>query len=399
MRLLNAKTFQLEQFYDNDIPSYAILSHTWIKNEVTFQEFPTLSRDDPRLEKTVGCCKQALQDDLTYVWVDTFCIDKASSAELSEAINSMYKWYGDSTICYAYLSDVLPVSDDAAFGESRWFKRGWTLQELLAPGCIKFFDSAWRSIGQKYAGKKLSKGFGPPALRDRSGPNDDISQQLSRITSISVSTLRHEVDIDRVCVAEKMSWAAERETTRAEDMAYSLLGIFGINMPLLYGEGGERAFIRLQEQIISQTYDHTIFSWGFGSGPTHGGIFATSPLNFAGGGVIERARFGSKSHYTVTNLGVQIRIPVMTVQNGVRYAFFDATRREKTEEVMSIPLYPEADSAGVEEDILSDPSSEFPNRGSALICRQRWPKGLKKATVLALGYDAMMCWKCVLYYS
>ncbi|RSL60744.1 hypothetical protein CEP54_006568 [Fusarium duplospermum] len=351
MRLLNAKTFQLEQFFDNEIPPYAILSHTWIKNEVTFQEFPSLSRDDPRLEKTVGCCKQALQDDLTYVWVDTFCIDKASSAELSEAINSMYKWYGDSTICYAYLSDVHPGSDDDAFGESRWFKRGWTLQELLAPGCIKFFDSSWMSIGQKYAGKKLSKGFGPPVLRERSGPNDDLSQQVSRITGISVHTLRHEVDIDRVSVAEKMSWAAERETTRSEDMAYSLLGIFGINMPLLYGEGGERAFIRLQEQIISQTYDHTIFSWGFARGPTHGGIFATSPLDFAGSGEIVRASFGSKSHYTVTNLGVQIRIPVTTVRNGIRYALFDATRRERTEEVMSIPLYL-VDGADRDGDIL-----------------------------------------------
>ncbi|EEU38404.1 uncharacterized protein NECHADRAFT_91508 [Fusarium vanettenii 77-13-4] len=282
MRLLNAKTFQLEQFYDNDIPPYAILSHTWIENEVTFQEFPTLSRDDPRLEKTVGCCRQALQDDLTYVWVDTFCIDKASSAELSEAINSMYKWYGDSAICYAYLSDVHP------------FKRGWTLQELLAPGCIKFFDSSWISIGQK------------------PGPDDDLSQKLSNITNISVAALRHEVDMDSISVSEKMSWAAERETTRSEDMAYSLLGIFSINMPLLYGEGGKRAFIRLQEEIISRTYDHTIFSWGFARGPTHGGVFATSPLDFSGGGEIVPVKAGRKSHYTVTNLGVQIQIPVLT---------------------------------------------------------------------------------------
>lgn len=103
-------------------------------------------------------------------------------------------------------------------------------------------------------------------------------------------------------------------------MAYSLPGIFGINMPLLYGEGGERAFTRLQEQIISQTYDHSIFSWGFARGPTHGGIFATSPMDFAGCGDVVPANIGRKgrrSHYTVTNLGVQIQIPIMTMQNGV----------------------------------------------------------------------------------
>ncbi|KAI8686530.1 HET domain-containing protein [Fusarium keratoplasticum] len=357
MRLLNANTFQLEQFYDNDIPPYAILSHTWTKDEVTFQEFSTLSWDDPRLEKTVGCCKQALQDDLTYVWVDTFCIDKASSAELSEAINSMYKWYGDSTICYVYLSDVHPGYDDDSFSESRWFTRGWTLQELLAPGYVRFFDSSWISIGQKYAWKKPSKDFGPPVLREKPGPDDDLSQELSNITSISVAALRHEVDVGSVSVAEKMSWAAERETTRSEDIAYSLLGIFGINMPLLYGEGGKRAFIRLQEEIISQTYDHTIFSWGFDRGPTHGGIFATSPLDFAGGGDIVPISIGHKSHYTVTNLGVQIRLPVMTVQNGVQYAFFDATRGQAHGLVMSIPLY-YADGTGDDEDILvRDPCS------------------------------------------
>ncbi|KAI8724279.1 HET domain-containing protein [Fusarium sp. LHS14.1] len=357
MRLLNAKTFQLEQFYDNDIPPYAILSHTWIENEVTFQEFPTLSRDDPRLEKTVGCCRQALQDDLTYVWVDTFCIDKASSAELSEAINSMYKWYGDSTICYAYLSDVHPVSDDDAFSESRWFKRGWTLQELLAPGCIKFFDSSWISIGQKYAKKTQPKGFEPPVIRKRPGPDDDLSQKLSNITNISVDALRHEVEMDSISVAEKMSWAAERETTRSEDMAYSLLGIFGINMPLLYGEGGKRAFVRLQEEIISRTYDHTIFSWGFARGPTHGGVFATSPLDFSGGGEIVPVKAGRKSHYTVTNLGVQIQIPVLTVQNGAQYAFFNATRKSRTELVMSIPLYPAGDTGEDDDILVRDPCS------------------------------------------
>ncbi|KAM5346102.1 hypothetical protein ACJ41O_009107 [Fusarium nematophilum] len=361
MRLLNAETFQLEQFYDQDIPDYAILSHTWTKDEVSFQEFSAISRNDPRLSKTVGCCRRALGDGLKYVWVDTFCIDKTSSAELSEAINSMYQWYKNSNICYVYLSDVHPGDGDEdgpgpAFRESRWFTRGWTLQELLAPDIVEFFDSSWYSIGLKceWPAKTIHRRLG--------GLNGSLSGIVADITSISSLVLRGVVGTQTLSVAERMSWAARRETTRPEDEAYSLFGIFSINMPLLYGEGGQRAFFRLQEEIMRQTHDHSIFSWGFGLGPTHDGILADSPAEFACCGDLVVSGVGPRgrrSHYTVTNLGVQIQIPVVTVENGTRYGLFNATRREAWDRCLALPLR-RVEGTSENEDILTRAACGMP---------------------------------------
>jgi hypothetical protein len=175
-------------------------------------------------------------------WIDTCCIDKTSSAELSEAINSMYRWYQKSQVCYAYLVDVPDATTDhsrpeSLFQQSKWFTRGWTLQELLAPTFVEFYDQNWIEIGTKSSMRAL----------------------VQKITNIS--TL---VDIDKACVAEKLSWASTRVTTRIEDLAYCLMGLFDINMPLLYGEG-HNAFLRLQLEIWNRTNDESIFAWGMPS--------------------------------------------------------------------------------------------------------------------------------------
>lgn len=134
MRLLNSTTLELAEFMGDDVPPYAILSHTWGKDEVTLRDIqdPTKRKDDSRFAKIRACCKQAAEvDKLDWVWIDTCCIDKTSSAELSEAINSMFVWYKEASVCYAYLSDVPPLDpflDVAEFSRSRWFTRGWTLQ-------------------------------------------------------------------------------------------------------------------------------------------------------------------------------------------------------------------------------------------------------------------------------
>jgi hypothetical protein len=172
-------------------------------------------------------------------WIDTCCIDKTSSAELSEAINSMYRWYQRSQVCYAYLVDVPDATadhsrPDSLFQQSKWFTRGWTLQELLAPTFVEFYDQNWIEIGTKSSMRTL----------------------VQKITNISIL-----VDIDEACVAEKLSWASTRVTTRIEDLAYCLMGLFDVNMPLLYGEG-HSAFLRLQLEIWSRTNDESIFAWG-----------------------------------------------------------------------------------------------------------------------------------------
>ncbi|KAI9639959.1 hypothetical protein NHQ30_011689 [Ciborinia camelliae] len=249
MRLINAKTLDLEEFYGNSIPGYAILSHTWglQKDEVSFQDWQFRKQEStkkPGFFKITATCKQALLNNLDYAWVDTMCIDKTSSAELSEAINSMFAWYRNAVVCYVYLSDVSNIDKrsfpEEKFRASRWFTRGWTLQELLAPAAVVFYSCEWVNLGTK----------------------SHLGVIISKITGIDHPYLNTPQNIKYASVAEKMYWASGRTTNRPEDIAYSLLGVFDITMPLLYGEG-DRAFMRLQEEIIKVSPDHTIFCWSW----------------------------------------------------------------------------------------------------------------------------------------
>jgi hypothetical protein len=163
------------------------------------------------------------------------CIDKTSTAELSEAINSMFRWYREATVCYAYLADVTEASQ---IKSSRWFTRGWTLQELVAPATVWFYALDW-----KYLGSKL-----------------DLQSEIRYITGIDTEVLTTG-ELEMVSIARRMSWAAKRQTTRIEDQAYSLMGIFDVNMPLLYGEG-RKAFVRLQEETMKTSDDQSLFAWG-----------------------------------------------------------------------------------------------------------------------------------------
>jgi len=302
MRLLNAKTKRLEQFDGDEIPRYAILSHTWGKIEVTFQDIEQ-SGYQGGSTKIDGCCSQALVDKLEYAWIDTCCIDKSSSSELSEAINSMWSWYKNADICYAYLADVPPgdrieEEEGPAFRRSRWFTRGWTLQELIGPETVNFYDMTWAFLGEK-SGSKKSASF---------------VEILTNITSISAHYLRHGSAVRYASIARRMSWAAGRDTTRVEDKAYSLLGIFDVNMPMLYGEG-ERAFKRLQEEIMKESDDESIFAWGIDK-PTNGAVevafslLASSPADFSNcGNIIPSIPKGIHSaHYYMTNKGLYIQM-------------------------------------------------------------------------------------------
>jgi hypothetical protein len=255
MWLLNTQTFKLEEFY-SDVPSYAVLSHRWQKDEeVSFGglEEPHPYSNRAGYKKIKDFCAEAQKRRLAYVWVDTCCIDKKSSAELSEAINSMYTYYNRAKICYAYLYDVVSMRD---FRQSSWFTRGWTLQELLAPPKLHFFNHLWKPIGSRRR----------------------LAPKIGRVTGIPVSALQH-LNLAGYCVAEKLSWSAQRQTTREEDRAYCLLGLFQINMPLLYGEGA-RAFPRLQEEIMRVSTDMSIFMW-HGLAVETFGMLASDPACFS----------------------------------------------------------------------------------------------------------------------
>ncbi|KAF3764610.1 hypothetical protein M406DRAFT_41954, partial [Cryphonectria parasitica EP155] len=282
MRLINTTTFALEEFLSaDDEHPYAILSHTWDEDEVTFQDWenlgPEVRRQKKGFAKIEQTCIIAKQRGLQYAWVDTCCINKESSAELTEAINSMFAWYQQATFCLVYLSDLPahePSFPDPLLPACRWWTRGWTLQELIAPRNLNFYDCEWNDHG----GKRMR------------------SEEVSKITGIDLAALENINSLKSMPVGRKMSWAALRQTTREEDMAYCLLGIFDVNMSLIYGERG-KAFTRLQEEILKKTNDMTLFAWtcqkqGQQSKPSstltpkgcksqmYRGILARSPVEF-----------------------------------------------------------------------------------------------------------------------
>jgi len=271
------------EFGDDEVKEYAILSHRWMEQEeVDYREMVKLAkmaveeRDEIRhrdgYRKILQSCEQAQKDGYEWLWVDTCCIDKRSSAELSEAINSMYRWYENAKVCYAYLHDVpgssFPTATDweryAKFeGWPQWFSRGWTLQELIAPSNVQFFNKSWQGIGDK--------GTLAPTLR--------------KITGIPERILTDGLHGNRSCVAQIMSWAAHRKTTRVEDRAYSLMGLLDVNMPMLYGEG-KKAFHRLQLEIIRASNDQSIFAW-LSTMDQPGSILADDPSFFEHCGSME----------------------------------------------------------------------------------------------------------------
>ena len=265
MRLLNTTSITTKEFVGQDIPPYAILSHTWEKGEVLLADIRNGTAPSKEgFAKILGCCTTAAEYGFDWVWIDTCCIDKTSSAELSEAINSMYRWYELSTICYVYLRDVSVAEGGALLssiplGHSRWFTRGWTLQELLAPRAVEFYSFDWKEIGTK----------------------SSLATSLSYHTGIPTRVL-HGESPNSCSIAERMSWASSRQTTREEDMAYCLLGLFNVNMPLLYGEG-QKAFIRLQEQILKQEEDYSLFAWTLqhDCGEMLTGFLASTPQEFS----------------------------------------------------------------------------------------------------------------------
>lgn len=357
---------------------YAILSHCWLPNpnhEVLFRDIETIDdRDEqadasntedlddidlirnpayigrppfrkPGYHKLRGAAQTAHRHGYRFLWVDTCCIDKSSSAELTEAINSMWQYYSQAAHCYAYLEDVVAekldqtpararaympdparaqvltqshpfavfmkdgwwnlqpfppadrerlISIEAQFRTSRWFKRGWTLQELLAPSLVKFYDRSWTPLCDK-----------------------DVQWPLiADITGISKDVLLEPANLANSCIAQKMSWASKRSTTRPEDAAYCLLGLFDVAMPMLYGEG-KKAFLRLQHEIIKQSDDRTIFAWRDMDNITSSGILASHPSMFSLSGNVRRLAYkvssgtGSDQPYHMTNKGLSICLPLV----------------------------------------------------------------------------------------
>ncbi|KAM0424815.1 hypothetical protein ACHAPT_009871 [Fusarium lateritium] len=328
MRLISAKRFikdgkiRFKEFYRNNTPPYAILSHTWEEGqEVTYEDCKSPDAKEKKgYKKIQNTCRLAVGEGIEYIWIDTCCIDKSSSAELTEAINSMYQWYQQAKVCYAYLPDM----NKGNFEGCRWFSRGWTLQELIAPKTVKFYDRSWMSAGDKMSRLK----------------------QLSKVTNIDTGILSHRVPLSSACVAKRFSWAAKRKTTRDEDLAYCLLGIFNINMPMLYGEG-HKAFIRLQEEIIRTTHDLSIFAWtwrGSSDERPYLSFLAEGPEDFASCSnlVLTTNPLVNEDEMSVTNKGVHMQGPHWVSEYGynvIRYSLaLKCTNADQPNRPLLVPM-------------------------------------------------------------
>lgn len=342
MRLLNASTLEFESFYEHTVPPYAILSHTWGAQEISYQEmaflqklerlpvelrqdrlyvaslmaaagldFSDANEDTIRRRKGFEKIQQtaviARSRSLDYFWLDTCCIDKTSSAELQEAINSMYQWYKRATYCVVHLEDQTRQSDlewsrrvfQGMLERSRWITRGWTLQELIAPHSVDFYDANWHALCSK----------------------SDVLSEIEELTGIPRYVLATG-ELRQSSVAQKMSWAAGRTTTRSEDIAYSLMGLFNVHMPMLYGEGN-KSFQRLQEEIIKTTADDSIFAWLADDAgvSTFRGMFARSLKEFKTCSAVSK---GEQSFTAEANRGLHLFAPLQPfvyAANGLRHHF------------------------------------------------------------------------------
>lgn len=306
MRLLrldndNGDEFSLVEFVGNDVPPYAILSHTWGANDSEVFHSDLVEGTGQKktgYQKLQSCGVQTRKKGLEYFWVDTCCIDKTSSAELSESINSMYRWYQEAELCFTYLEDVPPGLSMHKWSAAnvRWFSRGWTLQELLASREVEFYANDWSFICTKSEQRRL----------------------LSQITGIQERALACHA-VGKFSIAQKMSWASSRVTTRPEDIAYCLLGLFNVNMPLLYGEGARNAFTRLQQVIMQDSDDQSLFAWSkpdADCGDLHG-LLADSPTDFASsGGIVPVRDLQSSSPHSVTSSGLKITLSMIPITKG-----------------------------------------------------------------------------------
>ncbi|KAI0645451.1 heterokaryon incompatibility protein-domain-containing protein [Trametes meyenii] len=365
LRLFSASSEQISlQTFDSPeiVPfGYAILSHVWGKTEQSYRDIVALSRcggtyEDPSLsEKICKCYKLATDQGFRWFWIDAPCIDKRNSTELNEALSSMFDWYAKAEVCFAHLPDV-PSDDniheaDSAFRRSVYFTRGWTLQELVAPGRVVFLAQDWTIIGEKEA----------------------LAGLLEEITGIDADVLTFRRPLTTVSVARRFSWASRRSTRRLEDEAYCLMGLFGVRIQMDYGEGSN-AFVRLQKRILAEVYDHTLFSWGRVQDmhlPHHGylnpdgvggqpvattSLFASSPAAFAassamspvdvedfvstmkGWRIIKRRTTKSLPRFVFDHHGLECRLPVIC-RGSTPVAALIACQ-EDAESYIALPLKP-----------------------------------------------------------
>jgi hypothetical protein len=253
MRLLHVETLLFEVFY-SDIPKYAIASHRWRGGAETMLREVQERKDSTSYgyQKVKGFADYVKNHipGLQYVWIDTCCIDQSASSELDEAINSMFEWYRKAEVCLVYLQDVPAAEADSHFEKSEWFRRGWTLQELLAPTIVVFLSRDWNVVGHKG-----SSTYGRQGTPLQVGPQ--LNSRVAAITKIPENVLQDYHESHALSFEDKMQWMTGRRTTRGEDMWYCLLGIMSVRMTIRYGDGEEETKKRLIKKLNKSTHATT----------------------------------------------------------------------------------------------------------------------------------------------
>ncbi|USP76565.1 HET-domain-containing protein [Curvularia clavata] len=315
-------------FRMNDLPRYVIFSHRWLSQnehggDVTFKEFndsedqirqaaairnpekrkaeiERLGLRTPAFDKLLRAVEVARGLWASHIWIDSCCINRDNSSELTEALNSMYRYYKEADTCLVYLHDFGGSSEPYEFSNQQWFKRGWTLQELIAPKRVNFYNQNWEFIGTR--------------------SETAIAEAISKVTKIPKEALDGRIPPYEYSVAQRMSWAANRDTTRGEDMAYSLFGLFDVNLTPIYGEGAQKAFLRLQEAILSSTNDMSLFAWTSNeTNEEYRGILARSPKEFReAGNLVHRKFLGPNPEFSMTNRGLKI-MPLLSKRRDDTY--------------------------------------------------------------------------------
>lgn len=352
MRLLHARTRELKDFCAEDTPDYAILSHTWGDNEVTASDISDglYSGKEVYWRKINCACKQALEDHLEWLWVDTCCLRRDDAIELDTAIHSMFEWYRDASVCYVYLPDVPsrpeesdvgygedtedPEAPDSSFRRSRWFSRGWTLLELLAPRELRYYSSSWGFLGSS---KTLST----------------LTRQVAAMAQ-TPETL--ELLLESSSVSQVMSWASGRQTSTPEDLPYCLSGIFGARIPISYGEGADQAFLKLQRWLIENRNDQSVLAWGYNGSERSddkdmaalSSVLARTPADFSGCGSISPCKAWKEKEppfVGFTSEGMRMRLPLVTLTTDVStapqstvYAILNCCIDQDPSRLLAIPL-------------------------------------------------------------
>ncbi|EGN92986.1 hypothetical protein SERLA73DRAFT_190375 [Serpula lacrymans var. lacrymans S7.3] len=299
-----------------EVVKYAILSHRWLdKGEPTYQEmlmeYPPVG---PGYDKLGQFCRLAREYGTEFAWSDTCCIDKTSSSELDESIRSMFKWYKTAHICIVFLAQTTSLSD---MPNDPWFKRGWTLQELLAPQYLKFFGSTWAPLTNSRRDIERQGVYTPGT----SSPLLAKMSDGSGITEADLLTFSPGAKLVHI----RMPWAARRLTTRGEDRAYSLMGIFDVSFPIAYGEGLQRAFCRLVDAIMHSSPSTEILNWAGESGDSQvSRAIPSSPdcYNYPAS-TYANLRFFSRQQLAITSMGLRVSLLLLQSEMTFRCDAYD----------------------------------------------------------------------------